>query len=80
MTTNKLSLVPKQAPAAGHTPGRADRPHALLEPCVCNVPGLACLACLVCPRWVRHHGMVTTRRRAWCEQSLGGSALQQGGS
>ena len=62
MTRAHLKLVPKQAPAAGHTPGRADRPHPLLEPCVCNVPGLACL---VCPRWVRHYGVVTARRRAW---------------
>lgn len=61
-TTNKLSLVPKQEPATAHTPARADRPHPLLEPCVCNVPGLTCM---VCPRLVRHYGVVTARRRAW---------------
>lgn len=62
MTRACLKLVPKQPPATGYAPGRADRPHPLLDACVCHVPGLTCM---VCPRGALHYDTVTARRRAW---------------
>jgi hypothetical protein len=58
----RLKLVPKQAPATGHTPRRAQGVSPLLDPCMCNVPGLTCL---VCPRWHRLGRNLDARRRVW---------------